>query len=100
VARSRALSTPAQGEGKHQHRPTSYADLIRVSATALTVDHRVKPGDDEEGSAAQYVMLRRGEARRLSISVTASDYRIVGMANCAPSLMPDGQRDVTVLVFV
>ena len=25
---------------------------------------------------------------------------IVGMTNSAPSLMPDGQRDVTVLVFV
>ena len=26
--------------------------------------------------------------------------RIVGMENCAPSLMPEGQRAVTVLVFV
>jgi hypothetical protein len=25
---------------------------------------------------------------------------IVGMTNSAPSLMPDGQREVTVLVFV
>jgi hypothetical protein len=27
-------------------------------------------------------------------------YFIVGMENSAPSLMPDGQRDVTVLVLV
>jgi hypothetical protein len=29
-----------------------------------------------------------------------SPHRIVGMENCAPSLMPDGQREVTVLVRV
>ena len=27
-------------------------------------------------------------------------YRIVGMENCAPSFVPDGQREVTVLVLV
>ena len=40
-----------------------------------------------------------GTASFLSISSSAN-YFIVGMTNSAPSLVPDGQRAVTVLVLV
>jgi hypothetical protein len=33
-------------------------------------------------------------------SIQPDDQFIVGMTNSAPSLMPDGQREVTVLVLV
>ena len=38
--------------------------------------------------------------RRDAKQICAGDYFIVGMPNSAPSLMPDGQRAVTVFVLV
>jgi hypothetical protein len=35
-----------------------------------------------------------------SLRAMRSDYFIIGMTNSAPSLAPDGQREVTVLVLV
>lgn len=40
------------------------------------------------------------EFRAVSHSNVSADQFIVGMTNSAPSLTPDGQRDVTVLVLV
>jgi len=41
-----------------------------------------------------------GEAGRMASKFFSSDYFIVGMTNSAPSLRPDGQREVTVFVRV
>ena len=53
---------------------------VLLAAASQVVDARVKPGHDELGERA--------------------DQFIVGIENSAPSLTPEGQRAVTVLVLV
>ena len=44
--------------------------------------------------------MRKGAEAPFQVPVAGGRYFIVGMTNSAPSLMPDGQRLVTVLVRV
>jgi hypothetical protein len=53
---------------------------VFLAAPSQVVDARVKPGHDEKE--------------------TTRDQFIVGIENSAPSLTPEGQRAVTVLVLV
>ena len=50
--------------------------------------------------AAAIVVVSVSRASAASAKVVNADQSIVGMTNSAPSLMPDGQRVVTVLVLV
>ena len=59
---------------------------------------------DGPGSAAHHFVLRCARdtllsERRHDRNRTGAHF-IVGMTNSAPSLMPEGQREVTVLVLV
>jgi hypothetical protein len=60
------------------------------------------------GRTVPAISLRKVGAFPIGIPVTSpgmtesvfADHRIVGMENSAPSFVPDGQREVTVLVLV
>ena len=78
--------------------------MLRHPTTSLTdgrhSGRRAQHGDPEFGACLTRAHHIEIPGSRVSRAPRNDDYRIVGIVNSAPSLVPEGQREVTVLVLV
>src|SRR4051812_38159403 len=89
---------PRPGEFNSQRPARSIAAAGCVTSGAVLDPGKLNPVAQPASAGSARI---RADARRAGrMSCMRSGYFIVGMTNSAPSLVPDGQRAVTVLVLV